>query len=129
MSGKRKLTDQQAREVKLNLVEGVTMVTLARTYGVSLSTIQSIKQGLTYTHVWVEGEQALRPEVERVALPVEKVAAFHGKTEAQLDAEAEASQERLLKLLSAENVVRDAQREVDGMAEANAKAREMLGVK
>lgn len=49
---KRKLTEEQVREIKAALAEGRTGVDIAREYGVRHSTISEIKTGQRYG--WVK---------------------------------------------------------------------------
>lgn len=56
-----KFTDERVRWVKGQLVEGVHPRALARFLRVSLNTVLRIKNGETYLHVQVEGEEMLRP--------------------------------------------------------------------
>lgn len=65
------LSDEQVRNIKANMVQGVTLSALSRTYDVSVETLSRIRRGLTYKHIKVLGEEALRPGVEVVA-PTEK---------------------------------------------------------
>lgn len=82
-------SDAQARAIKINLIEGVSMTTLARLNRCSVETIRRMKAGLTYRHVVVVGEEMLRPDIELLPLPENKVPAFLGKTAMQLEIEEE----------------------------------------
>lgn len=94
------LTDEQVREIKANLVLGVTVSALARRWDVSAETISRIRRGLTYKHVVVKGEEGLRPEV-RVEAPTERFVAVHSGIS---DEDAAASLEKLMELMKADPV-------------------------
>lgn len=53
-------TDERVREIKLSLLRGSDPVSLARLERCSASTIRRIRDGETYNHVVVEGEDAMR---------------------------------------------------------------------
>lgn len=62
LRGFKAFSDDEVIFVKQNLIRGVTVSDVARHFGVSGETISKIKRGLTYTRIWVPGEEALRPQ-------------------------------------------------------------------
>lgn len=89
LSGFKAFSSEEVVFVKENLLRGVTVADIARHFGVSGETISKIKRGLTYTTVYVPGEEALRPqsplgERNRPLGPVQQ--APRHQTEEELDA-------------------------------------------
>jgi group I intron endonuclease len=48
-----KLTNEQVREIKLDLKNGIKVIVLARKYGLNRNTIGRIKSGKTWTHITI----------------------------------------------------------------------------
>lgn len=61
--------DDTVRWIKESLLSGTHPRAIARHLGVSLITVQRIKDGDTYTGVRVEGEEGLRPKLVLVNAP------------------------------------------------------------
>lgn len=120
-----RFTDEQAREIKINLLAGVGISTLARRWNTSAETISKMKRGLTYRHVKVAGEERLRPEIEVVGLDHKvREKAFSMVTDEEIDAQAQAMWE-LQQQINAQKQATDAVKE---LTEAEKYAQELLGV-
>lgn len=61
-----KFSDERVRQIKLALLRGSHPRAIARLEGVMTATIVRIRDGETYKHVKVAGEEGLRPEVVAV---------------------------------------------------------------
>lgn len=102
-------SDEQVREIKMNLVAGVGLVALARRWGCSTETIGRMKRGLTYRHVKVLGEEKLRPPIRLVGPTEQELVVKSGVT----DEEIERSEKELLGRLAVKEAAREAVLELD----------------
>jgi hypothetical protein len=62
----QRFSEAKVRAIKQALMRGVHPRVLARLEGVSANTMWRIKNGETYNHVKVEGEDAMRPPLDFV---------------------------------------------------------------
>lgn len=118
-NGNAVFTDEQVRLIKINLLKGVPYSALARQWGCGVETIGRISRGETYRHVEVQGEERLRPAIQALPLAPKDYEITVGKTEAEIDAEADAAFARLMAEANAANaaeeVLSDAEREAKGV--------------
>lgn len=108
------LSDEQVRNIKANMVQGVTLTALSRMYNVSTETLSRIRRGLTYKHIAVLGEDKLRPPVEMVAPTAEHQTVMSGTSDEELLAQGRAlfeMQERLKVQQLAKSAVDEATKE------------------
>lgn len=114
--GRAALSDEQVRLIKANLVLGVTCAALARAYDVGEETIGRIRRGLTYRHVKVAGEEALRPEVKMEAPSEAMRVVMGGMSEEELERKEGELLAQMERDLEKEKVVKGARDEVAQMA-------------